>query len=138
MRVGDRVTKTTEMTTVDENAALEVYLNVPVQQATELRVGLPVRLLDEQGKPIVTEKINFISPSVDDRTQTVLAKLPLSAPAGFRTSQFVRAAVVWSTDPGLTIPLTSASRINGGYFVFVADPGEGEPVAKQRGDPGPM
>jgi RND family efflux transporter MFP subunit len=133
VRIGDRVTKTTEMTTVDENAALEVYLNVPVQQATGLRVGLPVRLLDEQGKPLVTERINFISPSVDDRTQTVLAKLPLSSPSGFRTSQYVRAAVVWSTDPGLTIPLTAASRINGVYFVFVGEPAEGgNLVAKQR------
>lgn len=135
VRVGDRVTKTTLLTTVDENAALEVYLNIPVQQAPRLKMGLPVRLLDGQGKPVATERINFISPSVDDATQTVLAKLPLTAPGGFRTSQYVRAHVIWNTDPGLTVPLTSAVRINGVYFVFVAEPAEGGAgglVARQR------
>ena len=37
VREGDRVTKTTLLTTVDANAGLEVYLNVPVQQAPKLK-----------------------------------------------------------------------------------------------------
>jgi RND family efflux transporter MFP subunit len=121
VREGDRVTKTTLLTTVDENAALEVYLNIPVQQAPQLKIGLPVRLLNDNGEPIATQSINFISPSVDDATQTVLAKLPLSVAGGFRTSQYVRAQVIWNTDPGLTLPLTAVTRINGVYFVFVAE-----------------
>jgi len=135
---GDRVTKNTLLTTIDENAALEVYLNIPVQQAPQLRLGLPVRLLNDQGEPVATERITFISPSVDEATQTVLAKAPVSAPGGFRTSQYVRAQVIWSTEPGLTAPLTSALRINGAYFVFVAEQPEGAAgntatlVARQR------
>ena len=39
VREGDRVTKATMLTTVDANAGLEVYLNVPVQQAPKLNVG---------------------------------------------------------------------------------------------------
>ena len=97
---GDRVTKTTLLTTIDANAGLEVYLNIPVQQAPGLRIGLPVRLLDDNGQAVATERVNFISPSVDDATQTVLAKVPLSVTGGFRTSQYVRAQVIWSTDPG--------------------------------------
>ena len=135
---GDRVTKNTLLTTIDENAALEVYLNVPVQQAPQLRPGLPVRLLNDKGEPVATERITFISPSVDDATQTVLVKLPVSVPGGFRTSQYVRAQVIWSTEPGLTVPLISAVRINGVYFVFVAESPEGAVedssslVARQR------
>jgi RND family efflux transporter MFP subunit len=139
VREGDRVTKATLLTTVDANAGLEVYLNVPVQQAPKLKVGLPVRLVDENGATLASERITFISPSVDTTTQTVLAKTAISAPAGLRTDQYVRALVIWSTEAGLEIPVTSVLRINGQYFAFVADQptqgqgaGGGTLVAHQR------
>jgi multidrug efflux pump subunit AcrA (membrane-fusion protein) len=59
--------------------------------------------------------VNFVSPSVDENTQTVLAKAPLSRP-GFRNEQFVRARIVWSTAPSLVIPLTAVMRVSGQYF----------------------
>jgi len=134
VREGDRVTKTTLLTTVDANVGLEVYLNVPVQQAPKLRPGLAVRLVDEAGAPLAEEKIAFISPSVDEQTQTVLVKTPVTKPGTLRTDQYVRAQVIWTTEPGLTIPLTSVTRINGQWFAFVAEPGEGGKglVARQR------
>ena len=134
VRQGDRVTRTTELTTIDDNSALEVYVQVPVQQAPRLKIGLPVRLVDETGATIASERINFISPSVDDATQTVLVKTPLT-PRGslFRTDQFVQAVIVFSTELGLVVPVVSLSRINGQYFAFVAEPGEGgATVAKQK------
>jgi RND family efflux transporter MFP subunit len=133
VHVGDRVTKSTLLTTIDENAGLEVYLNIPVQLAPQLRVGLPVRLLDEKGQPVATERIAFISPSVDDATQTVLAKLPLAVSGGFRPSQYVRAHVLRNTEPGLTVPVTAAVRVNGMYFVFVAENAEGAGAAASGG-----
>jgi RND family efflux transporter MFP subunit len=134
VREGDRVTKSTLLTTIDANVGLEVYLNVPVQQAAKLRQGLVVRLVDETGAAIAEEKINFISPSVDERTQTVLVKTPVTVPGTLRTDQYVRAQVIWSSDPSLTIPVTSVTRINGQWFAFVAEPGEGGKglVARQR------
>ncbi|HEX5216903.1 MAG TPA: efflux RND transporter periplasmic adaptor subunit [Vicinamibacterales bacterium] len=134
VRQGDRVTRTTVLTTIDDNSALEVYIQVPVQQAPRLKIGLPVRIVDETGATIASERINFISPSVDDSTQTVLVKTPLT-PKGstFRTEQFVRAHIVFSTEPGLTVPVVALSRINGQFFAFVAEPGEGgATVAKQK------
>jgi hypothetical protein len=46
----------------------------------------------------------------------------------------VRTHIVWTTEPGLTIPVTSVTRINGRFFAFVAEPGEGGKglVARQR------
>ena len=134
VREGDRVTKATQLTTIDANAGLEVYLNVPVQQAPRLKVGLPVRIVDENGGTIAEEKINFVSPSVDEKTQTVLVKTPVSVPGTLRTEQYVRALIIWSREPGLTIPITSVTRVNGQWFAFVAEPGEGGKglVAKQR------
>jgi RND family efflux transporter MFP subunit len=76
VRQGDRVTKTTILTTVDENNVLEIYVNVPVQQAPDLKLGLPVRIVDDRGTVLATNKISFVSPTVEP-TQTVLAKAAL-------------------------------------------------------------
>ncbi|MGE3490763.1 MAG: efflux RND transporter periplasmic adaptor subunit [Vicinamibacterales bacterium] len=131
--VGDRVTKSTVLTTIDENDVLEVYINVPVGQAPMLKVGLPVRLVDDRGQLIATNAVNFVSPNVDTATQTVLAKAPLVEGRGqFRADQFVRARIVWSQEPGLTIPVTAVTRINGQFFAFVAEKGEAGLVAKQK------
>ncbi len=131
-RVGDRVTTETVITTVDQNEGLELYVNVPVQDATNLKMKTPVRLLDQSGQVITTTAINFISPSVEDQTQSILVKTPIPSNAGLRTDQFVRARVVWSTTPGLTVPLTAVSRINGQYFAFIAEKAEGGTIARQR------
>jgi RND family efflux transporter MFP subunit len=134
VREGDRVTKATKLTSIDANVGLEVYLNVPVQQAPKLRVGLPVRIVDDTGATIAEEKVAFISPSVDERTQTVLVKTPVSVPGALRTDQYVRSYVIWTTEPGLTVPVTAVTRINGQWFAFVAEPAEGGKglVARQR------
>ena len=133
IRSGDRVTKTTVLTTVDENAVLEIYLNVPVQQAPGLKVGLPVRILDERGQVVATNRITYISPTVDDATQTVLAKAALNEGRGqFRADQFVRVRVIWRTEQGLTVPVTSVVRVNGQYFVYVVEKNGEQTIAKQR------
>ena len=131
--VGDRVTNSTVLTTVDENDVLEVYINVPVQQAPMLKVGLPVRLIDDRGQLIATNEVGFVSPNVDTATQTVLAKALLVDGRGqFRADQFVRARIVWSEAPGLTLPVTAVARINGQFFAFVAETGGPGTVAKQK------
>ena len=132
VRVGDRVTKSTMMTTVDENDSLEVYVSIPLSQAAELKVGLPVRIMDD-GKVMATNKITFVSPNVDDATQTILAKARLVEGRGkFRADQFIRVRMVWRSDPGLTIPVTSVMRVNGQYFAFVAEKTDKGLFAKQR------
>jgi RND family efflux transporter MFP subunit len=133
VRQGDRVTRSTLLTTVEDNSGLEVYINVPVQQAAGLRAGLPVRLLDESGAVLVNQKISFVAPSVDDGTQTVLVKAPIPQEGlRFRTEQFVRAQIVFDTPSAVTVPLVSALRINGQYFVFIVEKGPSGPVARQR------
>jgi len=134
VRVGDRITRSTPLTTIEDNSGLELYLNIPVQEATRLKVGLPVKFLDATGAEIVTERINFISPSVDTTTQTVLVKTPAATRGGaFRSDQFVRAKVVWSSAPALTVPVGAVSRISGQFFAFVAEPGDGgQLIAHQR------
>jgi RND family efflux transporter MFP subunit len=133
VNVGDRVTRSTVMTTVDENDVLEVYINVPVQQAPQLKLGLPVRLVDDRGQVLATNKVTFISPNVDTSTQSVLAKAQLVEGRGqFRSEQFVRARIVWTTAPGLTVPVTAVTRVNAQFFAFVAEKSDQGMTAKQK------
>ena len=133
VREGDRVTRATVLTTIDAAEGLELNINVPVQQASNLRLGLPVRVVDDNGAPLADLAISFVAGSVDEGTQSVLVKAPIPANQGrFRADQFVRARIVWNADPGLTVPLVAAVRINGQYFVFVVEDKDGMTVARQR------
>ena len=132
VRQGDRVTRASKLTDVNSSQQLEIYLSVPVQQAPNLKPGLPVQVLNDSGGAPTTEKVTFIDPSVDDATQTVLVKAAVVATKGLRTDQFVRARVVWSMTPMLTVPITAVLRISGRYFVYVAATERGGLVAKQR------
>jgi len=132
-RVGDRVEPSTTITTIDAGGGLEAYINVPLERATDLRPGLTVELLDSDGKVIASNPITFIAPRADDATQSVLVKTTLrSMPPGIRVMQYVRARIIWSNEPSLTVPIVAVNRISGQYFVFVAEQGEIGTVAKQK------
>jgi RND family efflux transporter MFP subunit len=133
VRVGDRVTHSTVLTTVDQEGGLEVYVNVPVREAEHLRVGLPLQIVDDVGRVVTTARLSFVAPSVDAATQSVLAKAWLDAPSGLRTDQFVRVRMIWTEAPALTVPFVAVNRINGQHFGFVAEGAEGgTTVARQR------
>jgi RND family efflux transporter MFP subunit len=133
VRQGDSVTPSTIITTIDQGDQLEAYINVPLEQATRLRPGLSVELLDSSGEVIASNPITFIAPRADDTTQSVLAKATLrQSPPSIRVMQYVRARVIWNNDPGLVVPLVAVNRIGGQYFVLVAEEGDKGTVARQR------
>jgi RND family efflux transporter MFP subunit len=134
VRVGNHVTSQTVLTTVDENATLEVYINIPIERAPALKIGLPIELLNSDGtQKLTSTAVNFISRHVDDQTQSVLVKGLVENAAGtLRSMQYVRARVVWKTSDSLVVPVTAVLRINGQYFGFVAEDAGGKLVARQR------
>jgi RND family efflux transporter MFP subunit len=133
VRTGDRVTPATVITTIDQPEGLEVYINVPLEQASNLRPGLPVELLDSDGKVMATNSITFIAPRADDTTQSVLVKAQLrQRPETLRVMQYVRARIIWSNDPALTVPVVAVNRMAGQHFVFVAESGQQGTVARQK------
>jgi RND family efflux transporter MFP subunit len=122
VRVGDRVTTTTMLTTVDRPGSLEAYVYVPVEKSAQLKMNLPVQIVDASGATLAASRITFISPQVDNATQTVLAKAQIANPKDIlRTSQFIRARVVWGRQNHPVVPVLAVSRIGGLYFVFVAE-----------------
>ena len=133
IREGDRVTPSTLITTIDAGQGLEVYVNVPLERAVDLRTGLPLELLDSNGEVVATNPITFVAPRADDATQSVLVKATLrKAPPTLRVMQYVRARIVWSTEPALAVPVVAVNRVSGQYFVFVAEQGQQGFVARQK------
>ena len=133
VRVGDRVTNTTVLTTVDQPGPLEVYINVPVERSKDLKMGQKVQLLDTQSNVVAESQIDFISSEVDTGTQSVLAKATIKNSADtLRTSQFARARIVWRVHDGLVIPVLAVKRINGQFFAFVVDGSGKSGIAHQK------
>lgn len=133
VRVGDRVTTTTVLTTVDEPGSLEAYVYVPIERSSQLKANLPVQIVDQSGNVIAESRINFVSPQVDSTTQSVLAKAPIANLSDkLRNAQFIHARIVWGTADRPVVPVLAVTRIGGQYFVFVAEQQDGKTVAHQK------
>lgn len=134
VRVGDRVTTTTQLTTVDQPGTLEAYVYVPIERSSQLKMNLPVQIVDSAGKVLSDSRVSFISPQVDNTTQTVLVKARIAnGNDSLRQSQFIRARIVWGTHQNPEVPVLAVTRLSGQYFAFVAEPQNGGSfVAHQR------
>ncbi|MGD0269492.1 MAG: efflux RND transporter periplasmic adaptor subunit [Candidatus Sulfotelmatobacter sp.] len=134
VHVGDRVAVTTQLTTVDKPGSLEVYLYVPIERSAQLKMNLPVQILDSEGKVLADSRVSFISPQVDNTTQTVLVKARIAnSNDALRQSQFIHARIVWGTHQNPQVPILAVSRLGGQYFAFVAEPQNGGSyVARQK------
>jgi multidrug efflux pump subunit AcrA (membrane-fusion protein) len=123
VRVGEYVSKGEQLSTLTRNDSLELNIAVPLGDSKKLRLGLPVQMLDAQGKTIATGKVNFISPDASLDSQTVLAKANFGN--NYRNQllnrQSVQTKIIWNERPGILIPVTAVSRLGGETFVFVAE-----------------
>ncbi len=92
--------------------------------------------MNEKGQVVTTSKLDFISsPQVDEQTQQVLVKAAVPSGLGLRSDQFMRARVVWSTRPGVVVPVLAVTRVNGQYFVFTAEPAPAGAGSRSRRRP---
>jgi RND family efflux transporter MFP subunit len=132
VHVGDYVSSSTILTTVDEAGELEAYIYVPTERASQLRLGLDVDLTDTSGKLLEKTRIDFLSPQVDGNLQGILAKAPVHAtPEILRNAELVKARVVWTTAPMAVVPVLSVVRQGGQSFVFLAKGQNGHFAARQ-------
>jgi RND family efflux transporter MFP subunit len=123
VHLGDYVSATTVLTTVDEPKDLEAYIYVPTERASQVRNALPVDLLDTSGAVLEHTAINFVSPQVDSNLQGILVKAPVSSSSQrLRNGQIVDARITWDTQQKPTVPILAVTRIGGQSFVFIAAP----------------
>jgi RND family efflux transporter MFP subunit len=132
VHVGDYVSSSTVLTTVDDKGDLEAYIYIPTERASQVRQGLDVELTDTSGKLLERTRINFLSPQVDGNLQGILAKAPVHAtPEMLRNAEMVKARVIWSTAPMAVVPVLAVVRQGGQSFVFVARQQNGGFAARQ-------
>jgi len=132
VHVGDYVSPSTMLTTVDEGKDLEAYIYIPTERAGQVRQGLEVELTDTSGKVLDHTRIDFLSPQVDSTLQGILVKAPVHAgPEVLRNAQLIKARVIWSTSQMAVVPVLAVTRQGGQSFVFVARQQNGMTMAAQ-------
>jgi RND family efflux transporter MFP subunit len=132
VHVGDYVSSSTVLTTVDENKDLEAYIYVPTERSSQVKLGLGVELTDTAGNLLEKTSIDFLSPQVDSMLQGILVKAPVHAtPEVLRNAQMIKARVIWSTTPMAVVPVLAVTRQGGQSFVFVARQQNGHWMANQ-------
>jgi RND family efflux transporter MFP subunit len=132
VHVGDYVSTSTVLTTLDQNKDLEAYIYIPTERSSEARMGLGVELYDTGGKLLEKTKVDFVSPQVDSTLQGILVKAPVhSSTEMVRNAQLIKARVIWSTKPMAVIPVLAVTRQGGQSFVFVARQQDGHFIASQ-------
>lgn len=133
VHVGDYVSPTVTLTTVDENRDLEAYIYIPTERSTEVRMGQDVELVDNNGQMLEATRTDFVSPQVDSTLQGILVKAPVHGTSErLRTGQLVKARVVWDTKPAVVVPVLSVVRQGGQPFVFVMEDKGGHFFATQK------
>ncbi len=121
VHLGDYVSPTTTLTTVDEDKDLEAYIYVPTERAAQARTGLAVDLLDASGAVLAHSALNFVSPEVDNDLQGILVKAPVpKSSQRLRDGQILNARITWSTSQIPTVPVLAVTRIGGQSFVYIA------------------
>jgi RND family efflux transporter MFP subunit len=132
VHVGDYVSSSTVLTTVDENKDLEAYIYIPTERSGDVRMGMAVELYDTGGKLLQKTKVDFISPQVDSTLQGILVKASVHSSAEMvRNEQLIKARVIWSTKPMAVVPVLAVTRQGGQAFVFVAQNQGGHFTAHQ-------
>ncbi len=138
VKQGDVVNTSSQLTSITQNNPLQVEISVPQERAAELRKGMPIELVDNQGNILGRSQVFFISPNVNQNTQSILIKALFNNPNNqLRADEYVRARVIWERRPGVLIPATSVVRLAGETFVYVAkkpDDSQANPdlIAKQK------
>lgn len=137
LKIGDYVRQGENFTTLTNNSVMAMNINIPTERAAQLRNGLTAQIIQQDGKPSVTGQIRFISPTVDQNSQSILAKVFFQNDGTLRNNQYVRVRLIWNRQPGLLIPTSAITSVGAQKFVFVAEagkPSQGEArlVAKQK------
>ena len=136
-KVGDFVDIGEQITTITNNRVFNLNIGIPTEERPRLKLGLPVVTINDDGSSGIRGKITFISPLVNQNTQSILTKVSFPNDSSLRDREYVNVRVIWDQQPGLLVPTIAITRLGGQKFVFVAKQGEspeGEKtlVAEQR------
>jgi RND family efflux transporter MFP subunit len=132
VKVGDFVTPGTRLTTVVQDDALELNVQIPIELATRVGEGAIIEVLDTEGELTVQSPVTFVSPNVDPDSQLVLLKSVFENKGRLRFAQYVKTRLVLGAKEGIAVPVTAIQRVAGATFAFVTGDRDGKRVAKQK------
>jgi len=132
VRVGDYVDAATVLTTLSQTAMLELTIGVPAERARHLAIGAPVEVLDRDGRVLAESVVFYVAREAEPSTQLVEVKAKVANDSGLRTSEIVRARVVYSTRRALQLPLVAVVRQSGQAFAFVVAERDGQTIVERR------
>jgi RND family efflux transporter MFP subunit len=120
---GQSVDLNTMVAEIVDLKRLVVTVNVPAEEAGQLKDGQPTEIfVDNAKKPATTGRVSFISPLVDQRTGSVLVRVALPENSGLRSGRFVRARIVTEELTGrLVVPRDSVVKADDEEVIYVVE-----------------
>lgn len=108
---------------VERTEVLVLKSSVSPSEATDLRVGTAVRIVDpERGVSEVGGRIRLVLPSADPMTHRVPVEVEVpNAQGTFFAHSFVRGEVVGEERAALAVPGSALTRSEGGHALWVRD-----------------
>ncbi|OWY67094.1 efflux transporter periplasmic adaptor subunit [cyanobacterium TDX16] len=134
VKVGDYVNIGQTLTNITQNDSVDLRLSVPIKHSSQLKLGLPVELIDPNtNKRIATGSVSFVNPQVNTGDQAILAKARFSNRNGnLRDGEFVKARAIWSQSPGVLIPTDAVFTIGDQSFVYNIEQQGSKTVVRQK------
>ena len=123
VKVGEAADLTTILAELIDLGRLVVVCNLGSSELNTLKVGQPVEVSLSDSTNSLTSSVVFISPQVDSRTDSGVARVGLPANSRFRAGQFVKARVITAERKDcLVVPLLSVAKDpSGGTFIALVE-----------------
>jgi membrane fusion protein (multidrug efflux system) len=120
---------------VEDLSTLIVYGDLPVRQATRVRVGNPVLLTSSAVRAVTKGEVTLVSPTVDRATGTVRVKIAVEPAPGFDPGLFVTLRIVVAKRPdALVVPKRCVLHDDEeGAYLFTVDDGRARRVLVTTG-----
>lgn len=118
--IGDYVNPGNKLTTLVDNKHLRAEYALPVKYLNQIKLNQPVTILDSTKKDKLTAAVSYISPNVDQSTQTVNIHADVNNPENlFKPGEFISISqTTGSQNNAILIPEQSVLASINGYYVF--------------------
>lgn len=132
VKVGQMIAPEEELLSITQNNPLELNVGVSENRSFDLKKGLVAQILDNDNKVVCSSVLSFISPVVDTSTQTILIKSIFDNKNDIlRAEQSVKVKIIYDKVDGISIPITSITKMVGQDFVYKVEKTKEGLIAKQ-------
>ena len=134
--LGDYVNPGAALTTLVDNKHLRVEYALPVKDLTALQLNQVVNILDAVKNNKVTATVTYISPAIDQNTQTIAVHASIDNQAQtFKPGEYVTITQnLGSEKNALLVPEQSVLASINGYHVFIVKENKAIKVPVKMGD----